>query len=509
MGLQHNNCILDRINLNNDDDLPKDIYNQIYSFNKIFEDNINKYDVIFICDLFENITIEQTCEIINKLLTKTNKSIIVMTPLYPYDKVKNDGTESKVREYHPIAFSNFDFSYYLNETSEGSWQFYSFYPYKNFKLLDSDKISIKKNYDRSNKLNIAYVLPHRGLTGGMKALLEHIRQLSKRGHKVYVYLKSNDASSVIPEWSDLDVNKDIEGEVVVPLDRSISEYIKNVDIIMVGWMCQLPELTNVNIPVVLWEQGYEGLYGDYGKLLESESNLIRDLRNIYRRPVYMLGVSKLVTNILKNKYGRKAHVLPNGIDTSFYYPLKDKVDGNKILLVGNPSLSFKGFNYAIKALQKAYDYGARFTVNWACQTRPIIKECSFPINLIVMASQEKLADLYRNSDIFLSTSLYEAFSLPAFEAMASGVPVIAMDCGGIKEYAKPGENILLSDQGDVESLSAAIIYLLNNPNVRHELSDAGIKTISEYSFEKIALILEDYLYSIVSAYDLNKKRGES
>ncbi len=493
---------LDRINLNNDIDLPAEIYNNVYN-NEIFEniENLISYDVIFIADLFENITAPDACNIIRLLLSKTNKTIIAMTPLYPYDISKKDGTESKIREYHPVTFSQFDFSYFLDNTAEGQWQFYSFFPRKDYPLIDIDRLRITSEHNRSKKLKIAYVMPHKNLTGGMKTLLEHMRQLTRRGHKVFAYLKSSDnRASVLPQWSDLDQEKDIAGQVIVPPDMNFSDYMDGIDIIVVGWMAQLSEFRDSKIPVVLWEQGYEALYGDYGKLLGSEDQTLDALRNLYRIPACILAVSEIVVHILESKYGRKVNILPNGIDTNFYYPDKEKNDEDTILLVGNPYLKFKGFDYALKALQKAYDYGARFKVNWVCQNQPNNIATSFPIKYFVMPPQEELARLFRGASILLSTSLYESFPLPPFEAMASGVAVISTDNGGIRTYASEGVNILLADQGDIDSLAGAIVYLLNNVEARKALAEEGRKTALNYSFDKIILKLEDCLYSIVDWY---------
>jgi glycosyltransferase involved in cell wall biosynthesis len=491
--------IIDRINLNNNSNLPSDFYNNIYG-SYILKNiaSLDLYDVIFIADLLENTTIDVARKIIKALLAKTNNSIIAMTPFYPNDLSKDSMVQSNVRRYHPIAFKDFNFSYFLFSTPESKWQFYSFYPYIDYPILDIDKLCISSEHNKNKKLSIAYILPNKDLTGGMKALLEQMRQLTKRGHKVFAYLKSPDGDTVLPEWGDLDPQKDISGQIVVPPDRDFCEYIKDVDIIMAGWMNQLPELTNTNIPVVLWEQGSEAIYGDYGQLLDSKNHTLATLRDIYRLPVCILAVSDIVIEILKNKYGRKAHLLPNSIDTDFYYPSENKKDGNTILLVGNPSLTFKGFSIAIDALQKAYSKGAKFKVKWICQRRPnIVGRLSFPISYIVMPSQEELAKAYREADILLSTSLYESFSLPPFEAMASGVAVIATDNGGIRTYASHGKNILLYEQGDIDSLACAIIYLLNNPDARKYLSIEGRKTILNFNFDKIVLRLEDCLYSIL------------
>jgi len=394
-----------------------------------------------------------------------------------------------------------DFSYMLLETSGGTLQAYSFFPKRNYPLLPCDIFPEISDVPSSvRKLRVAFIVPHHQLTGCLKAMLQQMKEMKKNGHIVTAVYRSNDADSAIPPWSHL-TDDDVSGQIIIPSDDKYLEHINNVDIIMLSWMSQVPEFCHSVIPVVLWEQGSEMLYGEYTRVMgmqNSQSLERMHMHNVFRTPVHLFAVSPQVQAVLKGVYNRESQFFPYNLDTDFYYPLKEKNnDIPIILLVGKPTLSFKGFDVAVNVLQRVRNAGYSFKVAWATPSEFTSSGVSLEFELFIKPSQEKLAELYRNADIYLSTSLYESLPLPPLEAMASGTAVIATDNGGINTYAKPGVNCLLCEQGDLDSVAVAIQYLLTNPEARILLAEEGRKTAIEYSYDKIVPKLEQCFHKIL------------
>ncbi|OEJ27094.1 glycosyl transferase family 1 [Streptomyces agglomeratus] len=89
-------------------------------------------------------------------------------------------------------------------------------------------------------------------------------------------------------------------------------------------------------------------------------------------------------------------------------------------------------------------------------------------------SDQELVDLVRSAQVSCVPSLYEGFSLPAAEAMATGTPLVATTGGAIPEVTgADGETCLAVPPGDAGALAAALGRLLSDPALRRRLGAAG------------------------------------
>jgi glycosyltransferase involved in cell wall biosynthesis len=110
-------------------------------------------------------------------------------------------------------------------------------------------------------------------------------------------------------------------------------------------------------------------------------------------------------------------------------------------------------------------------------------------------SDDDLSRLYATAEVAVVPSLYEGFSLPAIEAMASGVPLVATTGGALPEVAgTDGETALLVRPDDPSALAAGLLRALEDADLRARIGLAGRKrTLERYTWPVTArLTAENY-----------------
>jgi N-acetyl-alpha-D-glucosaminyl L-malate synthase BshA len=86
---------------------------------------------------------------------------------------------------------------------------------------------------------------------------------------------------------------------------------------------------------------------------------------------------------------------------------------------------------------------------------------------------DAVAPLLANADCFLLPSESESFGLSALEALATGVPVVASNVGGLPEVVRDGVTGALRPVGDVEAMSAAVLEILGDRERWNTMSAAS------------------------------------
>lgn len=90
--------------------------------------------------------------------------------------------------------------------------------------------------------------------------------------------------------------------------------------------------------------------------------------------------------------------------------------------------------------------------------------------------ERSLPQLYASGDAFVFASETETLGLVVLEAMASGLPVVAVPAGGVGEHLRDHENGLAVPSGDADAMAAAMIRLATDPSLHRQLAGGAIIT---------------------------------
>ena len=205
--------------------------------------------------------------------------------------------------------------------------------------------------------------------------------------------------------------------------------------------------------------------------------------------------SKREISTLLNVDPAKIYVAPLGVDGNFR-PGKKRMGGlpdKYILYLGNleprknlPTLltAYRCLPQRFKNIYPLVVSGARGwnTKEFDRTLRSFQKDEKCTLTGYV--PQGQLPELYRGASIFVYPSLYEGFGLPMLEAMASGVPVVASNTTSLPEVV--GDAGILVNPCDINELRDAMLNILDNEEMRNEMSEKGLERAKLFPWEKCA-----------------------
>ena len=116
------------------------------------------------------------------------------------------------------------------------------------------------------------------------------------------------------------------------------------------------------------------------------------------------------------------------------------------------------------------------------------------VHFLGYVSDNLLRFLYRKAVVFVYPSLFEGFGLTVLEAMASGCPVITSNTSSLPEIA--GDAAILLNPEDVEELSANIVLLINNKELREEMTAKGLQRAKTFTWKKTAAMTHKVYESV-------------
>ena len=125
-----------------------------------------------------------------------------------------------------------------------------------------------------------------------------------------------------------------------------------------------------------------------------------------------------------------------------------------------------------------------------------------------LGKQDAIEEILAVADLFIMPSAKESFGLAALEAMACEVPVISSNAGGLPEVNIHGVTGFLSEIGDVGSLAANSLLLLQNPTLLATFRKNALEQAKRFDISFILPKYEMYYEKILNEFWSTKKHGQ-
>ncbi len=314
-------------------------------------------------------------------------------------------------------------------------------------------------------LRIEYLLETAPLFGGVKVVLAQANLLARVGHQVRLV-----CSGEKPAWYELDSSI----EWLEPAHRSAGA----VDVtVATYWTTLGPAMVDATAPVVHYCQGFEGSYthnrADHDHIARS-----------YELPAPAFCVSEPLARLIRRRFRRPARVITQPLE-DWFGPDESRRSPSpssfRVVVVGPLEIDWKGVATALEAVARLRASGREVELIRISQTDTRMKEAAIAGSdeFHTGVTPREVAAILRGCDVLLTASWeQEGFGLPALEAMASGVPVVASRVRCYEDWAARAALIV---DADPTEMAAAVGRLADSPALWCERRQLGLETAREYS----------------------------
>jgi glycosyltransferase involved in cell wall biosynthesis len=178
----------------------------------------------------------------------------------------------------------------------------------------------------------------------------------------------------------------------------------------------------------------------------------------------------------------RVRVIPLGVDTRVFRPRPTARVPGRIIAVASADSPLKGVATLLHAVSKLVtDRDVHLVV--VGRAGPATERLTAQLSLADRVrfahglDDEAFSALLASAETAVVPSLYEGFSLPAVEHMASGTPLVASRSGALPEVT--GDAAVLVTPADSEELAAVLRRLHDSPAERAALADRGLRRVGE------------------------------
>ena len=188
----------------------------------------------------------------------------------------------------------------------------------------------------------------------------------------------------------------------------------------------------------------------------------------------------------------KIEVIPNPL-TYFSFPLipGNKLTSFRIISVGRLE-EVKGFDRLIKAFAMIEKKCTKWRIDiygkGSCEDdlKKLIVYYRLENRISILPPTNDIYTEYQNSDFYVLSSYHEGLGMVLLEAMACGIPCVSFNCDyGPREIIADGDTGLLVDDGNVEKLAEAMLWMMEHTEERLEMGIKAYEIIKKYQIDNI------------------------
>ncbi len=285
-------------------------------------------------------------------------------------------------------------------------------------------------------------------------------------------------------------------------DRELLERAKRYDVAIATIFHSVRQLAAIkkahpHITPAYYVQDYEPwfLNDDPGMktLAEQSYTMIKDCR--------LFAISPWVQDVIQEKHQVGVEKIQGMVDLQLFHPNYARQPRDTVVITAmiRPSTPWRGAARTLEllhALKEKYQHGIDIRL-FGCSDHALDQyRESWPFAHINYGalSRHEVASLLRDSDVFLDLSDFQAFGRTALEAMACGCAVIAPEKGGVHDYGRHDENLLLVNTEQMDACRTAADSLIDDPVLRQRLGETGINTALRYSIHEASLSFLKMMY---------------
>jgi len=196
----------------------------------------------------------------------------------------------------------------------------------------------------------------------------------------------------------------------------------------------------------------------------------------------------------------RMRLVPVGVDPELFKPLPQvSRQPGRLITTASADVALKGLSYLLEAMAKLRtERDIRLTI--IGKPRPghsmdLIESLGLKpyIDFVSGVPDERIVELYAEAELAVVPSLYEGFSLPAIEAMSTGICLVATDGGALPEVTgTDGETVLQCPAGNADALAATLRRGLDDAELRQRVGLAGReRVVSRWSWRHCAELTVD------------------